>query len=279
MSNTRKGRESGLEPPPQDVLHAFNTSEEPVRVVGGQGQSYRSGRVILKPAQNDEETNWIAEFYLTADSDGFRLPKPIRSSSGAFVYQGWQAWEHVEGQHERGRWIETIQICVRFHQAIADYAKPTFFDRREQNPWVVADKVAWGEMEIDHHPRIAPAVEQLRNCLYAVNGRSQLIHGDFGGNVLFSDDLPPAIIDFSPYWRPVEFAVGVVVADAIVWEGADNSLMEAGSELDNSYQHLARAELRRVIELETLYQMYGWDMLDQIEAHLPLIKAISKRCS
>jgi len=40
---------------------------------------------------------------------------------------------------------------------------------------------------------------------------SQLIHSDLGGNVLFHDQLPPAIIDFSAYWRPVGWgAIGVL---------------------------------------------------------------------
>jgi hypothetical protein len=38
--------------------------------------------------------------------------------------------------------------------------------------------------------------------------------------VLFHDGLPPAIIDFTPYWRPVGYASAIVVADALVWEGA-----------------------------------------------------------
>ena len=265
--------------PPKDVLHAFGATEKPMHIAGGQGQNHRSGDIILKPAKDDEETIWVAEFYLIVDCDGFRLPKPIRSRSGGFVYDGWQAWEYTEGQHKRGRWREKIEVCVQFHQAIADFPQPTYFDRRDQNPWVIADKVAWGEMEIEHHPRIAPSVEQLRRCLRAVDEKSQLIHGDFGGNILFSDESVPAVIDFSPYWRPVEFAIGVVIADAIVWEGADESLMKAGEQFNDFNQHLARAELRRIIELETLHQMYGWEMLEQIEAHLALIRAISKRCN
>lgn len=275
---------NNLELPPEEVLRAFGATEPPARIVGGQGQNYRSGQIVLKPAQDDEETAWTAEFYLAVNDPGFRLPKPLRSDRGSFVYGGWQAWEYIEGQHQHkeGRWQEIIEICVRFHQAVAAIPQPPWFARREQNPWVVADKVAWGEAEITghfrmaHHPRIAPAVEKLRRCLRPVTARSQLIHGDFGGNVLFADGLPPAVIDLSPYWRPVAFAVGVVIADAIVWEGADVSLIAAGDRFDNFQQHLLRAELRRVIELETLHQLYGWEMLDEIEAHLPLIEVLSK---
>lgn len=195
------------------------------------------------------------------------------------MYRGWPAWVHLEGQPARGRWADKIDTCVRFHRAIADCPRPAFFDRRARNPWVIADEVAWGEREIDHHPRIAPAVERLRAVLRPVREKSQLIHGDFGGNVLFSDCVSPAVIDFSPYWRPVEFAIGVIVADAIVWGGADESLMGAGEGFGNFYQHLARAELRRVVELEVLHSIYGWDMIREIDAHLPLVGAIRARCA
>lgn len=274
----QKDTMSDIGPPPADVLHAFGATDHVIGIAGGQGQNYRSGNVIFKPAKDDEETNWIAEFYLTTACKGFRLPKPIQTNEGNFIYRGWQAWEYIEGRHERGRWKDIVEVCVRFHQAIADHPRPTYFDQREQNPWVIADKVTWGELEIEHHPRIAPDIERLRECLYEVNEKPQLIHGDFGGNVLFSEELPPAVIDFSPYWRPVEFAIGVIIADAIVWEGADMSLIETGGIFSNFYQHLARAELRRVIEIETLHQLYGWEILGQIEAHLPLIEAIRQRC-
>jgi uncharacterized protein (TIGR02569 family) len=266
-----------MELPSVDILKAFGAKQQPVGISGGQGQNYRSGNVILKPAQDDEETNWIAEFYLAVTGEGFQLPRPIQSTQGGFVYQGWQAWDYIAGEYQPKCWVEKIEICLRFHRAIADWPRPAYFEHREPNPWVVADQVTWGEMEIVHHPRIAPSIEKLTNCLAEVNERSQLIHGDFGGNVLFSD--PPAVIDFSPYWRPVEFAIGVIIADAVVWEGADLSLLDMGSKFNNFYQHLARAELRRIIEIEVLHEMYGWEMLDQIKAHLPLVKAIVTRCS
>jgi uncharacterized protein (TIGR02569 family) len=268
---------SGTLTVPIEVLQAFGATETPVQLPGGQGQSFRCGSLVLKPAADDEETNWIAWFYLAAPRDGFRLPVPVRSRSGDLVYHGWQAWEALEGQAESGRWLETIGLCQRFHRAIAHLPRPAYFDRRPQIPWVVADQVAWDECLYEHHPRIAPVVEQLRRVLHPMDVTNQLIHGDFGGNVLFSDGPPPAIIDFSPYWRPLEFAVGVVVADAIVWEGAGLDLIEAGSQFRDFDQYLARAELRRIIELDTLNRFYAWDILDEIEAHLPLVRAIIER--
>ncbi|MBN1249151.1 MAG: phosphotransferase [Anaerolineae bacterium] len=265
-------------PPPPDVLRAFGATGRPVRVTGGQGQAYRSGDVVLKPARDDEETAWIARFSLAFEAGDLRVPEPLRTRDGGFVADGWQAFRYAEGRHVDGHWREKIEVCLRFHRAIAGVSYPAYFSRRDQNPWVIADKVTWGEMAMDHHPRIAPVVAQLRACLRPVDADSQLIHGDFGGNVLFSDTLPPAVIDFSPYWRPVAFAVGVIVADAIVWEGAEMSLIDdAGKDLPDFYQHLARAELRRVIELDAHYQAGASHALDEIEAHLPLVEAIVER--
>ena len=52
------------------------------------------------------------------------------------------------------------------------------------------------------------------------------MHADLTGNVLFSPTLPPAVIDLTPYWRPAEYAEGVVIADALCWHGAQASLLD-----------------------------------------------------
>ena len=73
------------------------------------------------------------------------------------------------------------------------------------------------------------------------------MHGDLTGNVLFAPDLPPAIIDFSRYWRPPAYASSVVVADALVWEGADESLLSAVAHVPRFAQFLLRALIMRVV--------------------------------
>ena len=55
--------------------------------------------------------------------------------------------------------------------------------------------------------------------------RSQVVHGDLTGNVLFAPGLPPALIDLSLYWRSPSYAEGVVIADALCWQGADASVL------------------------------------------------------
>jgi prepilin-type processing-associated H-X9-DG protein len=71
---------------------------------------------------------------------------------------------------------------------------------------------------------------------------SQLVHGDLSGNVLFADGLPPAVIDWSPYWRPPPYASAIVMCDAALGHGAGVELL-AGSDR----QLLIRALLFRLL--------------------------------
>jgi hypothetical protein len=73
------------------------------------------------------------------------------------------------------------------------------------------------------------------------------VHSDLTGNVLFSDSLPPAVVDFSPYWRPPGFASAVVVGDALLWEGANRSLLTAVANVDDFPQLLVRALIFRAV--------------------------------
>ena len=80
-----------------------------------------------------------------------------------------------------------------------------------------------------------------------MTARPQLVHGDLTGNVLFHPDLPPAVIDLSPYWRPSAFASAVVVADALAWEGAGLELIDAAADEPDFGQCLVRALLFRIV--------------------------------
>ena len=268
-----------ISPPPDVVVANFGGSAPPVLLAGGENRSYRCGEIVLKAADDDEGTEGLLELESTIpESEEFRFPRPIRSMSGKWVHKGWTAREYAEGRHEKGRFQEQINTCTAFHRAISDFPRPGIFDiPGEKNAWNVADVVTWGEGDIDHHPRIAPVVERLRAVLQPVRASPQLIHGDFGGNLLYAEGLPPAVIDFSPYWRPAGFALGVVVADSLVWDDADDSLIDEVSGVQEWLQLLLRAELRRVLEIDAHWAR-GRDMMDDIDAHLPAVEAICRRC-
>ena len=45
----------------------------------------------------------------------------------------------------------------------------------------------------------------------------------------------------SAYWRPAAYACAIIIADALVWEGADTSILAAVRHIDGFGQYLLRA--------------------------------------
>ena len=235
------------QPPPRQVLAAFGVANSPlVPLTGGRGTSWLAGDLVLKPADLDLlELEWLADVYSRISCGGFRIARQRRAGNGAVCVGGWCATEHLAGEHAERRWADAIAVGERFHAALRRIPRPGFLDQRA-SPWAIGDRVAWGELpmaefeQVSHLPRLAAT-------LRPVSAPSQLIHGDLGGNVLFHDRLPPAIIDFSAYWRPAAFASAIVVADDLVWEGAETGLLDAVSRTEDFGQYLVRALIYRAV--------------------------------
>lgn len=234
-------------PPSAHVLAAFGAAVEP-QPLGGGRHAWRSGDLVLKPldwAMSPEELDWQGTVLDAVRQDGFRVARLRRARDGSALVDGWCAWEHVEGSHEERRWAEVIAVGERFHAALAGVSRPALIDARTDH-WAIGDRVAWGELpaarfaHVKHLPRLLAA-------LRPIDEPSQLVHGDLTGNVLFARGLPPAVIDFSPYWRPTAFATAVVVGDALAWEGADESLLAAVEHVDDFPQFLLRALIYRIV--------------------------------
>jgi uncharacterized protein (TIGR02569 family) len=229
------------------VLAAFGVSGvRPSLLGGGHGTAWLAGDVVLKPVGLDrDELQWQARIHSQVRCDGFRLSRPRTAIDGSLSVDGWCATQYLPGRHEQRRWPEILAVGERFHLALRGIPRPPFLDRRS-SPWAVGDRVAWGEVPASGfaHARHLP---RLTAALRPVTAPSQLIHGDLTGNVLFHDQLPPAIIDLSPYWRPAAFAAAIVLADALVWEGADSQLLDAVSHIGDFGQYLVRALIYRAV--------------------------------
>ena len=235
------------EPPPH-VLAAFEASGDHVLLAGGQGTAWRCGDLVLKPLEWSmtlEELEWQGKLFDAVREDGFRVSRLRRSSDGSVLVDGWCAWAFVEGEHRERSWPEVIAVGERFHAAIASVPRPSLLDRRTDH-WAIGDRVAWGELpaaDFEHVKHVATLVRALR----PVAAQAQLVHGDLTGNVLFAAGFPPAVIDFSPYWRPPGFASAIVVGDALVLEGADDSLLSAVAHVPDFPQLLLRALIYRAV--------------------------------
>ncbi|MFE1188366.1 aminoglycoside phosphotransferase [[Kitasatospora] papulosa] len=206
---------------------------------------------MFKPAEGtDEEVEWAASLFEKLASDsGFRVPLPLRAADGRSVVDGWTACEFLTGRPgPEGHWTGVLSAGRAFHQALRHVPRPEFLDRHV-HPWAVADRVAWGEQDIDVIDDLTAPFSTLRELRRPVTqDTAQLIHGDLTGNVLFAPDHVPAVIDFSPNWRPPVFAEAIVVADGLLWFDLPSDLVTAAGRGHPEWpQMLVRALIFRLV--------------------------------
>jgi hypothetical protein len=188
------------------------------------------------------------------------------------VTGGWVAWQWLPGEPADWAgvspfWPRLIAASRAFHAALAGRPAPSWLGR-DGSPWTVGDQVAWGERDPGRVLATAPRLlgGQLRSLLSAVRPvrlPRQLIHGDLGGNVLFADGEPPAVIDFSPYWRPAGLALAVAAVDALMWGGASPAALDKLDDEPEWGQLLARALVYRLVT-EIVFRRHDPDGLEAV---------------
>lgn len=192
------------DPPPPHVLAAFG-AEGPVEpLAGGQGESFRAGRIVLKRTGNPAEAQWIGGLFASLEGPGFRVPRPVPSRAGGWeVSGGLRSNTSLRGPRRGAtgvagpkRWrpagpsTARSPVNVSLHSSgrpLMPGPSPTASPGR-------ADGRAAGALP--------DSIARLERLPRPVDLPSQPVHGDFAGNVLFAEDGPPCVIDFSSYWRP-----------------------------------------------------------------------------
>ncbi|MGY2087593.1 TIGR02569 family protein, partial [Nocardia gipuzkoensis] len=202
----------------------------------------------------------------TLKVDGLRLARPVRATDGRYVVSGWRADTYLEGAPEP-RHDEVVSVSLRLHQATANLERPRFLAQPPVMPWVdvdvdvfvAADRAAWepvplrtlraGGAALSTSPdgrRSLELIGQLATLRKPVQTPPQLVHGDLFGTVLFAGAHTPGLTDITPYWRPVPWAAGVIVVDALSWGGADDGLLDRWADLPEWPQMLLRAVMFRL---------------------------------
>lgn len=244
-------------PPPAAVLRAFGVSGEPQVLPGGKGGTWRVGDVVLKPSEGIDESRWRAEALAAVpESPSFRVARPVRAGDGDWLAAGWEAWLVVAGEPDLRRVDEVLRAGAAFHAAVGDLPRPAFLDARD-DAWSYGDRVAWQELPVSGSPATLELLEPLAEARRPVSLPAQIVHGDLLGNVLFAPGAPPAIIDWSPYWRPPAWASAVAVADALCWHGAGSDVIGRFSHLPEWGQLLLRALMYRIATREAAFGAAG----------------------
>lgn len=205
--------------PPESVLRAWNV-DEVHRLPGGQGEAFRSEHLMFKPAPEPARSAWLADALETLAPDGeIRIVRSERSFGGAWVVDGWAAWQWLEGEPWAATLPELLDVSARFHAAVADLPWASAMVGHDR--WAVADRIAWGEAD---HVDLG-SLQSLGDARRPIPLTCQLVHGDLAGNVLSHPGMRYAVIDISPYWRPRALADAIIVVDQAVCGPPDEPLV------------------------------------------------------
>ena len=258
---------------------AFGVDGEPEPLAGGQGLAWRVGDLVIKPEDlAPEELAWQADVLPAVDARDVRLSFPHRTIDGELMVDGWTAWTYLVGEHRDG----SVAGHHRRRRSIPPghrRARAARVRRRaDASPWAIGDRVAWAR-----HPsspyRDVPHVVRLAERLAPVDGAEPADPRRPDRQRPVRRGSAPAVIDLSLYWRPPAFATAIVVADALVWEGADESLLELIADVDDFGQMLVRALLYRLVaaveggfedDEAAIDRRYGRDRRDGRRARHPI---------
>ncbi len=280
--------------PSPSTLLAFGLSGTPTPLSGGRGLCYRIGDAVLRPCDDETESQWLAQLsraLLKRSPVGYRLASPLPSvtSLDTFVVNGWTASSFVAGHESMEHFPELFRAARLLHSDLADFVteKPAAVAERPFNRFDEADRVTWGEKSLvdvekvntEMLRQLRPVLDQLSAARQPLPEESaqlkcQLVHMDLLGNVLFEDGLPPGIIDLTLYWRPALYAEAVVIVDGLTWWG------DLGPKLVDMYLqdwelevYQKSPEVRVQLLLRALYWRYVTFAIDPdlewVRIHLP----------
>jgi hypothetical protein len=144
----------------------------------------------------------------------------------------------------------------------------------------VAHRACLGERPTFVHPTVAPVVDRLYALRRPVPGvRDQLLHGDLNPeNILIAPAVPPAFIDMSPFWGPVELAVAIF-ANWIGPRRGDASALRRFEGVRHFEQMLVRAGIRMLLVMSELGERAfdDWDTSPECEAAQIILRYVEQR--
>lgn len=242
--------------PSAQVCDLYAVPEDFVPLTGSQGDSVRTGDLVLSPGRDARTANWLNPILapLAAELDhehprSLRIAMPIPTRDLDWVVDGWAA-SRYEPDTRFCRDLDVLLATGRLLHARLAARVGTRPDgiRHREDRWGTAELVAFGERQPDGIPTsVAALVSHLIAELDTTSlGPDQLVHGELAGNVLLDQAGIPLIIDVAPYWRPTLWADAVCVLDAVVRMGADLAVMHhwaGGAER----QAMLRASLFRIL--------------------------------
>jgi len=258
------------------VMEQFGVSAQPEKLPGGSVEVTRVSDIVLKHIRETSLENnhslelaaWIAEFSSNLHQDGFRIPRGVPTKTEKWITpEGWTAWTFVEGTHASKDDIpQCIAAIEKLNHSLKAIAKNPLLED-SHTPWAKSQRWCLGDKPDYIHPVVKDYVDKLYGLRQPVETSPyQVMHGDLNPeNILVSDHLPPAFVDFSPFWGPPELATAIFAT----WIGPRNR--DAGAlgyikHLPNFCQMLIRAGIRMLLVMSDGGNLNDWELCSEKKA-------------
>jgi uncharacterized protein (TIGR02569 family) len=269
---------------PEEVCQVFGLTGDGRALSGGMHPAFRFGDVVVKSVDDEVEGAYIAEVMdrVVVDETLVRVARPVTAKDGRWVAQGWAAWRWEEGGvklEDRHPWDQALSAVEELHRGLAVFP-PAPFLRTRSHAWAQADLFAWRETHFElRHPETADLVAAYLRAYRPVEVPAQLVHGDTYPNLLFAAGRPPAIIDFSPYWRPVGWARAMYVFSALWHTYATEhafatELLERVPSEPGMHQLLLRAAVFRLVSRDRYTIELGLDPGENFGPHRAIARLL-----
>lgn len=262
--------------PGPEILEAFGVQGEVLPLPGRSRKSFRVSDIVLKHVDDPIEAEWSSQVMAHLASlplTDFEVPTPLEAINGYCVFQGWTAFEFMAGEaNPERRWKQLLDVSHAFHEALCRVKQPGFLPERT-HPWAVADRVAWGEASMHVRYPLRDVYNAFVDLRKDISVMSQTIHGDLAGNVLFREGMSPVILNFTPYWRPVEYADAIIIADGLLHSEQDLLLIWLGGNTSTRLQMLVRALIFRIAVANIRRNIATQDEVREFRRALEIVKA------
>jgi len=256
------------------VAAAFGVERETQVLAGTERRTYRVGNVVLRYGTKGPALLWKIGVLRHIQGNGFRIERPIPARDGRRIVDGWTAWTFLAGQSATPA---DAAVVYRGTQALHAALAPLPYAGHLTAEAGSADREAWGDVPL---PTQLPAqiATSLRTLVAlrrpAIGLHDQVIHGDLNyHNILIAPGQAPGFIDFSPYWRPPEFAAAI----AAYWLGpyqGDTALLRHFAQVRELDQMLVRVGIR---QLSRLAETGGLEYADEFTRAADVICQLIER--
>lgn len=242
---------------PHHVRDSFHAPDTPAQQLGtAWDYGWRVGDIVFSQVPYPDRAGWSARIRENLQPHGLRIVRPIRSTDGRFVNDGWRANTYVVGVLTK-RVDETVVAALRLDEALAKVEVPESFAQVDRNNvFSIADALAWSSdplAQIDNLDPMVPAhetaialVPKIVSHVHPISASRQVTHADMFATTIYAGNNAPTVTDIIGVAHPQGYTAAQTIVDGLLFEAVDQQIIHRFEHIPHIRQLLLRSVLYRI---------------------------------